>query len=240
MSRATGDIGYFAIVSESGVAAGVRRIEALTGPRAVQWAQEQRAALNRLLAALGVNDDQAVEAVQNLQTEKRRLSREVTQLKTKLALGGGSKSDDGDAIEVQGVRLARRKVGDLDKDGLRQMADTLKAQIRSGVVVIASATDGRVQVVVAVTPDLTQRIKAGQIVKEIAPIVGGGGGGRPDFAEAGGKQPEKIDEMLGASETVVAKLLASSNRFRTSAITCVSGSDLASEWVAVAPLGGAS
>jgi alanyl-tRNA synthetase len=82
---ATGDIGYFAIVSESGVAAGVRRIEALTGPRAVQSAQEQRAALNRLVAALGVNDDQAVEAVQNLQTEKRRLSREVTQLKTKLA-----------------------------------------------------------------------------------------------------------------------------------------------------------
>jgi alanyl-tRNA synthetase len=206
---ATGDIGYFAIVSESGVAAGVRRIEALTGPRSVQWAQEQRAALNRLLAALGVNDDQAVAAVQNLQTEKRRLSREVTQLKTKLALGGGSKSDDGDAIEVRGVRLARRKVGDLGKEGLRQMADTLKAQIRSGVVIIASATDGRVQVVVAVTPDLTQRIKAGEIVKEIAPIVGGGGGGRPDFAEAGGKQPEKIDEMLEASEKVVAKLLAS-------------------------------
>jgi alanyl-tRNA synthetase len=204
---ATGDIGYFAIVSESGVAAGVRRIEALTGPRAVQRAQEQRAALNRLIAALGVNDDQAVDAVQNLQTEKRRLSREVTQLKTKLALGGGSKSDDGDAIEVQGVRLARRKVGDLGKEGLRQMADTLKAQIRSGVVVIASATDGRVQVVVAVTPDLTQRIKAGEIVKEIAPIVGGGGGGRPDFAEAGGKQPEKIDEMLEASEGVVARLL---------------------------------
>jgi alanyl-tRNA synthetase len=158
---------------------------------------------------LGVNDDQAVDAVQNLQTEKRRLSREVTQLKTKLALGGGSKSDDGDAVEIQGVRLARRKVGDLGKEGLRQMADTLKAQIRSGVVIIASATDGRVQVVVAVTPDLTQRIKAGQIVKEIAPIVGGGGGGRPDFAEAGGKQPEKIDEMLEASEAVVAKLLGS-------------------------------
>jgi alanyl-tRNA synthetase len=89
------------------------------------------------------------------------------------------------------------------------MADTLKAQIRSGVVVIASASDSRVQVVVAVTSDLTNRIKAGQIVKEIAPIVGGRGGGRPDFAEAGGRLPDKIDDMLEASEAVVAKLLAS-------------------------------
>src|SRR5207237_8414691 len=94
-----------------------------------------------------------------------------------------------------------------DKDGLRNLADSLKARIKRGVVVLACATDGKVQIVVAVTPDLTSRIKAGQVVKEIAPIVGGGGGGRPDFAEAGGKHPEKIDEMLDASHTVVAKLL---------------------------------
>ena len=96
----------------------------------------------------------------------------------------------------------------MDKDALRGLADSLKAKIKSGVVVIASESDGKVQIVVAVTPDLTSRVKAGQIVKEIAPIVGGGGGGRPDFAEAGGKQPEKIDEMLTASEAVLARLLA--------------------------------
>jgi len=106
------------------------------------------------------------------------------------------------------VTLARRKVSDLDKDALRGLADSLKAKIKSGVVVIASESEGKVQIVVAVTPDLTGRVKAGQIVKEIAPIVGGGGGGRPDFAEAGGKQPEKIDEMLEASKAVLAKLLA--------------------------------
>ena len=105
------------------------------------------------------------------------------------------------------MRLARRKVNGLDKDALRSLADSLKSQIKSGVVVLASESDGKVQIVVAVTPDLTARIKAGQIVKEIAPLVGGGGGGRPDFAEAGGKQPEKIDEMLRASEAVVSKLL---------------------------------
>ena len=124
----------------------------------------------------------------------------MTQLKTKLAMGGGGGAEGDDTVEVDGVKLARRKVSDLDKDALRGLADSLKAQIKSGVVVIASENDGKVQIVVAVTPDLTARVKAGQIVKEIAPIVGGGGGGRPDFAEAGGKQPEKIDEMLAASE----------------------------------------
>ena len=106
------------------------------------------------------------------------------------------------------MKLARRRVSDMGKDALRGLADSLKATIKSGVVVIASESDGKVQIVVAVTPDLTGRVKAGQIVKEIAPIVGGAGGGRPDFAEAGGKQPEKIDEMLKASEAVLARLLS--------------------------------
>ena len=205
--RATGDIGFFAWTSESGVAAGVRRIEAVTGAAAVEWAQGQRRSLSRLIEVLHVNPDQAVETVGRLQTETKRLARDVTQLKAKLALGGGAQTGTDDTVEIAGVRLARRKVVDLDKDALRQLADSLKAKVKSGVVVIASVNDGKVQIVVAVTPDLTSKIKAGQIVKEIAPIVGGGGGGRPDFAEAGGKRPEKIDEMLAASEGVVAKLL---------------------------------
>jgi len=204
---ATGDIGFFVIVSEGGVAAGVRRIEAVTGTGAVAWAQHQRATLTGILDVLHAPADQAVEAIEKLQSENKRLTREATQLKTKLAMGGGQAAEGDDTIEIGGVRLARRKVSGLDKDALRGLADSLKAKIKSGVVVIASESDGKVQIVVAVTPDLTSRIKAGQIVKEIAPIVGGGGGGRPDFAEAGGKQPEKIDEMLKASEAVLAKLL---------------------------------
>jgi alanyl-tRNA synthetase len=207
---ATGDIGFFVIVGESGVAAGTRRIEALTGAGAVAWAQHQRARLTSVLDALHAPDDQAVAAIERLQSETKRLSREVSQLKTKIAMGGGETTEAGDdAVDVGGVKLARRKVTDLDKDALRGLADSLKAKIKSGVVVLASASDGKVQIVVAVTPDLTNRVKAGQIVKEIAPIVGGGGGGRPDFAEAGGKQPEKIDDMLAASEKVVARLLGS-------------------------------
>jgi alanyl-tRNA synthetase len=205
--HATGDIGLFVIVAESGVAAGVRRIEALTGAGAVDWTQRQRASFTRLIEALHVSEDQAAETAGRLIADTRRLSREVTQLKTRLALGGGPSSEGNGAVEVAGVRLATRRVAGLEKDALRSLADSLKAQIKSGVVVIASELDGKVQVVVAVTPDLTARIKAGQIVKQIAPIVGGGGGGRPDFAEAGGRQPENIDEMLRASERVVAQLL---------------------------------
>jgi alanyl-tRNA synthetase len=206
---ATGDIGFFAIVGESGVAAGTRRIEALTGAGAVAWAQHQRATLASVVEALHVTDTLAVDAIERLQAESKKLTREVTQLKTKIAMGGGAAAGDGDdTTEVAGVKLARRKVSDMDKDALRGLADSLKAKIKSGVVVIASASEGKVQIVVSVTSDLTARVKAGQIVKEIAPIVGGAGGGRPDFAEAGGKQPEKIDEMLDASQAVLAKLLA--------------------------------
>ena len=205
---ATGDIGFFAIVAEGGVAAGTRRIEALTGAGAVAWAQHQRAALSSIVEALHVTEAQAGDAIEKMQSESKRLAREVTQLKTKLAMGGGgAAADSDDTTEVAGVKLARRKVSGMDKDALRGLADSLKAKLKSGVVVIASEGDGKVQIVVAVTADLTGRVKAGQIVKEIAPIVGGGGGGRPEFAEAGGKQPEKIDEMLNASESVLVKLL---------------------------------
>jgi alanyl-tRNA synthetase len=205
---ATGDIGLFVIAAEGGVAAGGRRVEALTGMGALTWAQQQRAALGRVVEALHVDQDQAVEAIERLQADAKRLSREVTQLKTKLAMGGADRpSESDDAVEVAGVKLARRKVADLDKDALRGLADSLKAKIKSGVVILASVSDGKVQMVVSVTPDLTGRIKAGQVVKEIAPIVGGAGGGRPDFAEAGGKHPEKVDEMLAASEQVVLRIL---------------------------------
>jgi alanyl-tRNA synthetase len=206
---ATGDIGFFAVVGEGGVAAGVRRIEAVSGAGAVTWAQHQRAALHGVLEALHVTDAQAVDAVEKLHSENKRLAREVTQLKTKAAIGGGTAAGGGDeTIKVDGITLARRRVSGLDKDALRGLSDSLKEKISSGVVVLASESDGKVQIVVAVTPDLTARVKAGQIVKELAPMVGGGGGGRPDFAEAGGKQPEKIDDMLKAAEQVVAKMLS--------------------------------
>ena len=207
--RATGDIGFFAITQESGVAAGVRRIEALTGAGALAHYQQQHDALDRIIGALNTSADQAVETVQRLQADAKRLARDVEQLKLKAALGGGgSAATDADTREVNGVKVVARRVAGLEKGALRGLSDSLRDRLGSGVVIVASEIDGKVALVVSVTKDLTGRVQAGRIVKEIAPIVGGGGGGRPDFAEAGGKDPSKIDEMLRRAPEAVGRLLA--------------------------------
>jgi alanyl-tRNA synthetase len=207
--RATGDIGFFAIVAESGVAAGTRRIEAVTGAGAVAHYQAQHAALADAAQALNVPPSQVVEAVQRLQAETRTLQRDLSAARMKAAIGAPAEAAE-EAVEVAGVKLITRRAAGLDKTMLRTLADTLKDRIKSGVVVIASESDGKVAVVVSVTRDLKDRAPAGQIVKRIAPIVGGGGGGRSDFAEAGGKDPSRIDELFAQSRTVVEELLSKS------------------------------
>jgi alanyl-tRNA synthetase len=203
---ATGDIGPFVITEESGVAAGVRRIEAVTGAGAVTELQTQGATLAKLVGAIGVSADQAAEAVARLHGDIRRLSRENEQLKLKLALGGGGTggAPDQDAVTVGDARLIARRVNGLDKTALRALSDSLRDRLKRGVVVLAAEGDeGKVHLLASVTQDLTDRVKAGQLVKELAPIVGGGGGGRPDFAEAGGKDASKIDEMLSKAKQLV-------------------------------------
>ncbi len=207
-THATGDIGFFTITEESGVAAGVRRIEAQTGAGAVREHQARRASLRQLLGVLNANEAQAPEAIARLQQETRRLAREVHDLKVKAALGGGAASGGSDVEDVAGVKAIFRNVAGLDKGALRELADSLKAKLKSGVVVLASPNEeGRVAIVASVTPDLKGRVHAGNIVKALAPIVGGGGGGRPDFAEAGGRDPSKVDEMLKEGRTVVGQML---------------------------------
>jgi alanyl-tRNA synthetase len=216
--RATGDIGPFTIVQESGVAAGVRRIEALTGEGAVRDLQRRRHAMQSLLGALHSSEDQAVDAVGKLQADAKRLAREVHDLRMKLATSGAASSGPAeDRTEIDGIRAVLRRVQGLDKSGLRDLADSLKSKLPSGVVVLASETpDGKVAIVVSVTQDLKGRVHAGHVVKEIAPIVGGGGGGRPDFAEAGGRDPGRIDEMLTGSRAVLERMLAGRSRTLTS------------------------
>jgi alanyl-tRNA synthetase len=207
---ATGDIGPFVITEESGVAAGVRRIEALTGAGAVAHIQDQAAAIRRTTDVLGTPPEQAPAAIAKLQADLKRLSRENEQLKMKLALGGGSAGggDATDEITIGDARLVARRVEGLEKAALRGLSDSLRDRIKRGVVILAAEQDGKVTLLVSVTKDLTDRVKAGQLVKELAPIVGGGGGGRPDFAEAGGKDASKIDDMLAAARESVAKALA--------------------------------
>ena len=208
--RATGDIGLVAIVSEGGVAAGVRRIEAITGLDSLQAFQRERDEIGRLASTLNARPGALAERVTALQDDVRRLTRELQQARMKAALsgGGGGEKAAGDEVEVGGVKVVAREVSGLDKDGLRALVDQHRSRIGSGVVVLAAPSEGKVQIVVGVTPDLSKRVPAGQVVKQLAPIVGGGGGGRPDFAEAGGRDASKIAEMLAASRDVVGKMLA--------------------------------
>jgi alanyl-tRNA synthetase len=208
--RATGDIGLFAIVSESGVAAGVRRIEATTGLQSLRDVQASREVLTALSASLNAPPAQLPARVAALQDEQKRLTRELQQARTQAAMGGGASGIAAESVQVAGITLVAREVQGLDKDGLRALVDRHRDQIKSGVVVLASPADGKVLIVAGVTPDLVKRIPAGQIVKQLAPIVGGGGGGRADFAEAGGKDPSKIGELLAASRGVVEKLASAS------------------------------
>jgi alanyl-tRNA synthetase len=197
------------IVAESGVAAGVRRIEAITGLDSLTSFQRQRDELGALSGALTARPGDLVARVVSLQDEHKRLARELQQAKMKAAMApAGTGGADADVTEVAGVKLIAREVSGLDRDGLRALVDQHRGQIKSGVVVLASPSDGKVSIVVGVTPDLTKKLPAGQVVKQLAPIVGGGGGGRPDFAEAGGKDPSKIAELLAASRGVIEKLLS--------------------------------
>jgi alanyl-tRNA synthetase len=207
--RATGDIGPFIITEESSVAAGVRRIEALTGAGAVEYLQQRDVALEQTTALLGVPADQAPGAISKLQSEAKRLARENEQLKMKLALGGGGagKTQDEDTIAVGDAKLIARHVTGLEKPALRSLSDSLRDRLKRGVVVLAADDGAKVHLLVSVTKDLTDRVSAGQLVKELAPIVGGGGGGRPDFAEAGGKDPARIGDLLARARERVSQLM---------------------------------
>jgi alanyl-tRNA synthetase len=206
--KATGDIGLFTIVSEGGVAAGLRRIEALTGAGALALHQSQRTSLDAIVAALRAPAELAEGAIEKLHAEAKRLAKENSQLKMKLATGGGRAAGGAadDTVDAGGVKMVARRVEGLDKSALGQLADTLKNKLQSGVVVLAGENEGRVSIVVSVTKDLVPRVHAGNIVKKIAPLVGGGGGGRPDFAEAGGKNPAGIPAMLAEARSVVAAM----------------------------------
>jgi alanyl-tRNA synthetase len=210
--RATGDIGPFFIAEESGVSAGVRRIEALTGAVAHEYARARLDQFAESLRALNAKPSELAAVIAGHLGAEAKLRKEVQQLKTKLAVGGGSGGRTGDdRVDISGVSFIARRVNDVDKESLRALADTLKSTLKSGIVFLAAPSpEGRVAIVASVTPDLTKRTPAGQLVKQLAPMVGGAGGGRPDFAEAGGKDPSKIDDMLAESRRLVERLLTSS------------------------------
>jgi alanyl-tRNA synthetase len=193
--QATGDIGFFAVVSEGGVAAGVRRIEAVTGAGAVQHHQSTREALDDLLGALGTPADRARAAVEHLQSENKRLAREIN--RQRIVSTEGLK-DAFKRLQIEDITFEVVTVKGLEKSALRDLIDSRRLKLGSGVVVAASVFGDKAQLAVGVTPDLTNRINAGSLIKVLAPIVGGRGGGRADFAEAGGKDPSRVEQELEA------------------------------------------
>jgi alanyl-tRNA synthetase len=192
----TGDIGVFKLEGESGVAAGVRRVEALTGQGALEAIRRREEILREIGDQLRAKDGAALERLQRLLAREKELEKKVRFLEQKLATG--APAHDGDTIrEVRGVKLVTRLLEGVEPGAMRGIADQLRAKHGSVVVALGSTVaDNKVALLVAVTPDLVSRIKAGDIIKRIAPIVGGSGGGRPDFAQAGGRDPSRLREAL--------------------------------------------
>ena len=192
---ATGEIGLFKIAGQASVAAGVRRIEALTGPGAFQHFRQEEQVLSEAAARLKARPLEVAGRVERLSETARDLERELQRLQAKLAAGG---LDDllAGARDVEGIRVVSATVEGMDAKALRELGDRLRDRLGSGVVVLAARSDGRVIWVTMVTKDLTSRLHAGNLARELARVTGGGGGGRPDVAEAGGKDPGRIPEAL--------------------------------------------
>jgi alanyl-tRNA synthetase len=209
--RATGDIGSFKITSDEAIASGVRRIRAITGFDAFERFREDEKLIEKSLGVLRTQRDQLPNAIEKLQEELKRTRREVEDLKMKIATGAiGNGSSNGDeAREINGVKVLAKAVEGLDSSAMRNLSDALLGKLKSGVVVLGRKEDAKVSFIVRSSEDVKNKIPAGQIIKEIAPIVGGRGGGKPDMAEGGGNQPEKLDEALQASYAVIEKLLQS-------------------------------
>jgi len=203
----TGDIGLFHIMGEGGIASGIRRIEAVTGEGALESVKNTESLLRRAAAALRSTPAEVEEKVNQLLERQKKLERELTTLKSKLASGHRTDLAE-NAVYVAGVQVVATKIDGADSQSLREAVDSLKGRLGTAVIVLATVTeDGKVSLVAGVTPDLTQKIRAGDLVGEIATIVGGRGGGRPDFAQAGGSDPSRLVEALAAVRGLVEKKL---------------------------------
>ncbi|MCL1630464.1 alanine--tRNA ligase [Sporolactobacillus sp. CPB3-1] len=201
----TSEIGLFILVGESGIGAGTRRIEALTGAKAFEKLNEVRLQVKTIAASLKASPDQLAERVDALQTQIKNLEKENTVLMDKL--GSAKTGELEQSVKKSGdVAFVAAKVDSVDMNQLRSMADDLKNKLKSVIVVLASVEEGKVHLVAGVTKDLIQKgFHAGKIIKEIAAICGGGGGGRPDMAQAGGKRPEKVQAALDAVADLIEK-----------------------------------
>ena len=203
----TGDIGVFKITSEGGIASGVRRIEAVTGKGALDWIDARERSLVGLSALLRSQPDEAAARVEQLLKRNKELEKELAAAKQ--ALITGQATDHGENVtEIHGIKVLASRMDGADARTLRDAVDRFKDKLGSAVVVVGAVDDGKVRLAAGVTKNNTDRIRAGDLIKDVAERVGGKGGGRPDFAQAGGNKPEALDEALGSVSDWVAERLA--------------------------------
>jgi alanyl-tRNA synthetase len=202
----SGDIGLFSISAEGGVAAGVRRVEAVTGDNALHYMQEMEAMLGGVAGTLKVLPKDAPARVVAVLDQVRRLERELTALKGRLASAQG---DDltAQAADVKGIKVLAATLDGADVATLRETLDKLKDKLKSAAIVLASVTGGKVSLIAGVTANLTAKLKAGELVNSVAQQIGGKGGGRPDMAQAGGTQPENLPAALASVKAWVEQKL---------------------------------
>jgi alanyl-tRNA synthetase len=206
--RATGDIGLFKIISDESIASGVRRLRAITGSDAYERFREAEVLVDELSSGLRTSRTEVLGAVTRLQDELKKARREVDELRLKIATGAVGTSANGDeSREIAGIKVLAREASGLDAPAMRQLSDTLLARIKSGVVILGRSSEGKVSLIVRTSADLTSKVPAGQVIKELAPIVGGRGGGKADMAEGGGTQPENLNTALQKSYEVVERLM---------------------------------
>jgi alanyl-tRNA synthetase len=206
--RATGDIGLFKITSDESIASGVRRVRALTGVDAFDRFREAEGIVDKLAADLRTSRTEIPVVLNKLQDELKKARREADELRMKIATGAaGPASNGNEERDVAGVRVVAREASGLSANEMRELSDTLLARLKSGVVVLGRSGDGKVSLIVRTSPDVSKRVPAGQVIKELAPIVGGKGGGKPDMAEGGGNLPERLTEALEASYLIIKNLL---------------------------------
>jgi alanyl-tRNA synthetase len=207
----TGDISLFKIVSEGSVASGIRRIEAVTGAAALQRFLEDEEAVQAVADRLRVGRERVVEAVERLQEEVRQAERELERLRRQLAERESRKAVE-HARTVQGVKVVTCRTDVTDRVTMRRMAADMLQRLKSGVVVLGGSENGKVNLVAMVSPDLTAKLRADQLIRPVAEKVGGGGGGKPELAEAGGKNPERLEEALEFVYEVVDQVLEGSRQ----------------------------
>jgi alanyl-tRNA synthetase len=203
--KTTGEIGAFVITSEGSVASGIRRIEALTGAAAIDHFREKENELRRISDML--KTDKPSERIEKLIADLKELEREVERLKGKAAVESSAMLIE-NAKEVNGIKIISSRIDGLEKKDLRVLADNLKERIKSGVIVLASTTDGEAALLSMVTTDLISKVKAGDILKEVAHLAGGRGGGKPEMAEGGTKDIEKLDKALEAVYDIVKRAIS--------------------------------